>query len=199
MFIQVIQGKTEDPAGIKSQMDKWEKDLKPGSYGYLGSTSGVTEDGTFITVARFSSEEEARRNSDRPEQGEWWQETEKLYSGTVTFTDYTKTGTFGAGGSDDAGFVQIIQGRSSDVERLNQLNIELDASLRERRPELIGGTYGYSDDGQFTEAVYFTSEAEARKGEREMSDNPPAEFEEWQSLITDVSYFDLKSPYLRSP
>ena len=40
---------------------------------------GMCDDGTFVALARFESAEAARRNSDRPEQGEWWAECEPLH------------------------------------------------------------------------------------------------------------------------
>ena len=44
MFIQVIQGKVADEAGLQRQMDRWNEELMPGAVerGYLGSTSGTT-------------------------------------------------------------------------------------------------------------------------------------------------------------
>jgi hypothetical protein len=47
----------------------------------------VTDDGRFVGLARFESEEAARRNSGRPEQGRWWMETSKLFTGEVAFRD----------------------------------------------------------------------------------------------------------------
>src|SRR3990170_4456014 len=108
MFIQVIQGKTQDPEGIRRQMDRWHQELRPGAKGYLGTTAGVGDDGKFISVVRFESEAAARSNSDRAEQGEWWAETEKYFDGEALFHDCTRVETFLQGGSDEAGFVQII-------------------------------------------------------------------------------------------
>ena len=76
MVEQVIQGRTSDEAGLRAALDRWVEELAPGSIGWLGSTEGVTDDGTFIGVARFESAEAARRNSDRPEPGRWGAETE---------------------------------------------------------------------------------------------------------------------------
>jgi hypothetical protein len=66
MFVQVIQGKVSDRAALRTAMDRWLSEVEPSSIGWLGSTGGVTEDGRFLLFARFASEEEAMRNSDRP-------------------------------------------------------------------------------------------------------------------------------------
>jgi hypothetical protein len=68
VFVQVIQGQVADAAKVRAAMDRWGQELAPGARGWLGSTAGVTEDGRFIALARFESEEAARRNSGRPEQ-----------------------------------------------------------------------------------------------------------------------------------
>ena len=68
-FVQVIQGQVSDAAKVRAHLDKWNKELAPGADGWLGSTAGVTEDGRVVALVRFESEEAARRNSDRPEQG----------------------------------------------------------------------------------------------------------------------------------
>jgi hypothetical protein len=44
----------------------------------------VTDDGRFVLLARFESEEAARRNNARHEQGQWWTETEKYLDGVAS-------------------------------------------------------------------------------------------------------------------
>lgn len=67
MFVQIIQGKTSDAAGLWRQLERWDQELKAGAVCYLGTTSGVAEDGTFMALARFeSAEAAARRNAQRP-------------------------------------------------------------------------------------------------------------------------------------
>ena len=73
MFVQVISGRVSDAAQLKSQLDRWMQDCAPGATGWLGTTSGVTGDGRFVALARVESEDDARRNSARPEQDAWWQ------------------------------------------------------------------------------------------------------------------------------
>ena len=53
MFVQVIKGTTNDPAALRSRSDRWRDEVRPGATGFLGSTGGVTDDGTFILFARF--------------------------------------------------------------------------------------------------------------------------------------------------
>ena len=72
MFVQVIQAQVSDAAAVREAMERWAQELAPGAEGWLGTTAGVTDDGRFIALARFDSAQAARRNSDRPEQGEWW-------------------------------------------------------------------------------------------------------------------------------
>jgi hypothetical protein len=201
MFIQVIEGRVSDAGAMQAAVDRWLAELAPGATGWLGSTAGVTDDGRFIALVRFESEEAARRNSDRPEQDQWWAETAKLFSGDATFRDCTETFTFGQGGPDDAGFVQVIQGRVRDAERWRAVNEQADSSWAEFRPDVIGGTVALHGDGGFTNAVYFTSEAEAREGERK--EPPPAlkaAFEEEMALYEgELTYLDLRDPWLASP
>jgi hypothetical protein len=44
--------------------------LHPTAVGWLGATSGVTDDGVWINVIRFESTAAAEINSARPEQGQ---------------------------------------------------------------------------------------------------------------------------------
>src|SRR5262245_23807829 len=125
MFVQVMEGRSSEPDRLAAQMDRWVRDLRPGATGYLGSTGGVSDDGEVSLVARFDSEQSARANSDRPEQGEWWADTESCFDGDVQFTESTDVETVLAGGSDDAGFVQVM--KIPDADRA--IAAELDAAF----------------------------------------------------------------------
>lgn len=87
MFVQVIRGRVTDPEQVQAALDRWSGQLAAGAESWLGSTAGVTGDGRFVALARFESAEAARRNSDRPEQGQWWAETSGLFTGEVIFRD----------------------------------------------------------------------------------------------------------------
>src|SRR5687768_13252868 len=114
MFVQVIKGRTSDAAGLRRQLERWTAELKPGAAGFVGSTSGVSDDGTFIALARFADAAAAKANSDRPEQGAWWTETSKYFDGEPSFRESTDVATMFDGGSNDAGFVQVMEGTAVD-------------------------------------------------------------------------------------
>jgi hypothetical protein len=197
LFIQVIQGTTNDAEGLRRQFDRWQEEVRPGAAGYLGTTAGVTGDGTVFVLARFESEDAARANSDRAEQGSWWNETAKYFDGTPSFKDYTNVDVSQGGGSNDAGFVQVMQGRVRDPERLRELEAQYMPKMAELRPDVIGSIRGW-EGNEYTEAIYFTSEADARKGETTMTEAAPDPgVEEFMSLIENVDYLDLKEPWLR--
>ena len=202
MFVQVIQGRVSDATQVRQGVDDWMARLAPGAEGWLGSTAGVTDDGTSIAVVRFASAEAARRNSGRAQQGEWWSGMSKLFSGEVTFHDCSDVATARAGGTDDAGFVQVMQARTQDLARLRGVDAMFEQRFPDLRPELLGYLVAVHDDedGAFTLAAYFTSEEAARAGERE--EQPPEAAEllrEEMELMQDVVYFDLREPWLHSP
>ena len=201
MFAQVIQGKVTDPMAMKAAGDRWMSDLAPGAVGWLGSTGGTTEDGRFIMVARFESEDAARRNSERPEQSQWWAETEKLFDGGATFQDSTDVTLDLQGDPNQAGFVQIMQGRGTDPERAKQLMAQDSDKWAAVRPDVIGSVAVGHDEGAYTMVMYFTSEAEAREGERkEVPPELQANMEEMNKLsIGEPEFFDLKQPVILSP
>ena len=201
MFVQVISGQVADPKQVRAALDLWSQQLAAGASGWLGSTAGVTEDGRFVALARFESQEAARRNSDRPEQGQWWMETSKLFTGEVMFRDSSNVTADVAGDPDTAGFVQLMQGHSSDPDRARELTAQDPDEWAEFRPDIIGSVAVGHEGGAYTVAMYFTSEQAAREGERK--EPPPqlkAQMEEMNQLIAgEPEFLDLRQPWLYSP
>jgi hypothetical protein len=201
MFVQVFQGQVSDPGEMRAALDRWTQELAPGATGWLGSTSGVTDDGQFVAVVRFDSEDAARRNSDRPEQDQWWAQTSELFTGEVTFRDSTEVDLDIAGDPGTAGFVQIIQGRSSDPARARELMAQNPDQWAAFRPDIIGSVGAGHDGGDYTAVLYFTSEEEAREGERKA---PPPELKEQMDEmgaleVGEPTFLDLREPWLHSP
>jgi len=201
MFVQVIQGRVGDAGAARAQFDTWLAELAPQSTGWLGSTAGVTEDGTLVVLARFESEEAARRNSERPEQSAWWEETRKVFTGEPEFHNSTRVDLDLQGDPDQAGFVQIMQGRTTDPDRAREVMNDTSIDWKGFRPEVLGSMTVEHDGNAWTMALYFTSEEEAREGERK---EPPPEMQKMMQEMQELSageptYFDLKNPWLDSP
>ena len=199
MFVQVITAQTTDPAGVRRRFDEWVTDLRPGAVGFLGSTAGVAADGRFIAVARFADEAAAQANSELPEQAAWWTGTEALLSGAATFRGTSDVEVHAKGGSDDAGFVQILEGTTTDRAEQTAIDAELQESFMAERPDFLGSLLLWWEGGQWLEVVYFSSEADARAGEAK-GGSPEGEalFARWQDVAKPESFLDLTDPWLLS-
>ena len=198
MFVQVIKGQVSDAREVRAAFDRWKQELAPSAIGWLGSTAGVTDDGRFVGLVRFESEEDAQRNSNRPEQDRWWTETAKLFDGAATFHDSSDVVVDTVGDPNRAGFVQVMQGRGTDPDRARQLMAADSDKWAAFRPDVLGSVATQYGDGAYTMAIYFTSEAEAREGERK---EPPAELKAQMDEMNELSvgvpeFYDLKKPWL---
>lgn len=201
MFIQIIQGRCTRQDELRERLEMWRERFGNSAEGWLGGTYGFTDDDLFVGVVRFESKEAAMANSQRPEQGEWWAETEKCFDGPVEFHDCDKVLMMLDGGSDDAGFVQVIRGRIEDPALLEADLEQMSNMLHEARPEIIGSTFAIEEDGTFTETVAFTDEAAAREGERKAmatTDEVRHLWQDWDRMTRDVSYLDLHHPWFAS-
>lgn len=196
MFIQIIQGKCTHADELRALADRWRDELAPGADGWLGGTYGFTDDDMFVGVVRFESREQAMANSERPEQAAWAEQMMGLMDGDVTFHDCEDVTLMMGGGSDDAGFVQVIQGKVDDPDRLKAFIAADPTSLHEMRPEIIGATLAIEPDGTFTETVAFTDEASARASE---GIEPPADVRsELDYAMKDATFYDLHHPWFNS-
>lgn len=196
MYTQVIRAAIGDEAAVHAALDRWDAELRSGAIGFVGSTAGVTTDGELVLVARFESEDAARRNSDRPEQAAWWAELEQALAGPALFSESSAVDLSMGGGSDDAGFVQVFWGRGNrDAAREAMERAE--PVLRRERPDILGGFTLWLDGDRFIDVAYFRSEREAREGEaRELSEEGRAVFEEFGRVLAAEGYADIPAPRL---
>jgi len=201
MFVQVIQGQVTDTEQAHTAFDRWMEERAPDVTGWLGTTAGVTDDGRFIALARFEDAEAARRNSDSPGQDKWWHEFSSLLSGDATFHDTEDVVLDIHGNPDSAHFVQVMQGHGSNPERARELMERDSDKWAAFRPEVLGNEVAMYDDGDYTMAIYFTNEAEARTGEqKEVPPELQAQMDEMNSLAAGPpTFWDLKQPWLYSP
>jgi len=201
MFVQVIQGHVSDAAAVRAQLDEWVARVAPGAVGWLGTTSGVTDDGNLVALARFESQEAAQQNSDRAEQSAWWEQMASLFTDEPRFHNSTSVDADTPGDPSQAGFVQVMQGRTSDPARAQELMANDPTDWSKYRPDILGTVNVGHDGDAFTMAIYFTSEQAAREGEQK---EPLPEMQELMAemdtlSVGETAFFDLRDPWLHAP
>lgn len=193
MFVQVITGRTSDPGVFRARSEVFRRDVRPGAVGYLGGTAGVADDGRFVIVARFEDEASARANSELPEQAAFWEGTVPLVDGEPTFRESADVSLLFEGGSDDAGFVQVMEGKVTDRAKAEAMETpEMLEQLRAARPDLLGSLRVWFPDDSFVDVAYFTSEEDARRGEQSADFEGPGE--EFAALFGEMTFTDLRDP-----
>ena len=196
MFVQIIEGTTKNRDALIAAGDAWQKEVRPKAVGYLGATAGVTADGKAFTLARFEDEAAARANSERPEQSAWFEKhLAPAYDSPPTFTESSDITEFMGGGSNDAGFVQVMKSTGVDraeVERLDKVF----ENFAGQRADVLGGLRAWTGKDTCVDVMYFTSEAEARKGEAaEMPDELKEAMGDLEGM-GQTEYLDLVDPQL---
>jgi hypothetical protein len=196
MFVQIIEGRTSDAKALMDHGEQWQHDVRPGAIGYLGITAGVTADGRSIAIARFEDEAAARANSERPEQTAWWEGMAKLYDGEPSFSESSDVTEWMGGGSDDAGFVQVMKSTGVDRAKVEEMD-KVFESYTHLRPDLLGGLRIWTGADTCVDVAYFTSEADARAGEKaEMPDEVQQLMGDFEGM-GETEYLDLTEPHLR--
>ncbi len=196
MFVQIIEGQTSKPEALKAAGDAWQDEVRPGAIGYLGVTAGTAADGKAFTLVRFEDEASARANSERPEQSAWFQKhLATAYDSEPTFTESSDTTEFMGGGSNDAGFVQVMKSTGVDRAELERLDAIFETHVGER-PDILGGIRVWTGADSCTDVMYFSSEAEARAGEQaEVPDDLKAAMADFE-MAGVTEYIDLTDPQL---
>lgn len=201
MFVQMFTGKVLDAQAVRAAFEGWPAGAGQDAKGWLGSTAGITDDGELVALARFASQDAARANSERPEQTQWWESLAANLDGDASFFDSSEVDEDVVADPDTARFVQVMRGRVSDPARARELASADPGAWAGYRPDILGSLMLSHDDGEYVMAIYFTSEAEAREGEQK---EPPAvlaeTMQEMSALeVDEVTYYDLRDPWLLSP
>jgi hypothetical protein len=194
VFIQMVAGRCNEDDDMRMLVDDWCRRMSD-EPGWLGGTYGFTEEGMFLGVVRYESAGAWKECCSADDAGMWWAAAEEVFDGKPEFHQSEDVIMMLDGGSDDAGFVQVMRGRVVDSEKLRRLMTDqhMTSMLHQARPEIIGATLIIEDDGTFTETVSFTDEASARRHEAEaMPAEVAADLEE---AIAEVDYHDLHKPW----
>lgn len=194
MFIQMVQGRCDRQDEMRGLVDDWCGAMAD-QPGWLGGTYGFTDDGRFVGIVRFENSTVCRNNASTSDAAMWWAGAEALFEGSCEIHESEDVSMMLDGGSDDAGFVQVMRGTVADADKFRHVmtDTEMTNMLHQARPEIIGATLAMEPDGTFIETVAFTDEASARKGEQ--TDMPAEMQSEFESAMTDVEYLDLHHPW----
>ena len=197
MFIQMVQGSCSHQDDMRMLVDDWCTYMS-GHEGWLGGTYGFTDDSAFIGVVRYDSQAACASASARPGAGMWWAAAEQCFDGAPEMHESSDVTMMLNGGSDDAGFVQVMRGRVGNADKLRKMtgDTEMTNMLHEARPDIIGGTLAIEADGHFIETVAFTSEDAARVAEKQ--DRPEEVMADMADAMSDIEYLDLHRPWFRS-
>ena len=199
VFVWVLEGKVADPGEVGRQLARWSGEFGA-TPGYLGATGGVTDDRRFLLLVRWESEEAGNELLMRQEQQEWYEMFQESFDGAIEFAETGDVTTHLAGGSDAAGFVQAMKVSGVDRQRVETADREFENIAAQFRPDLIGGVRVWTAPDGFVEVNYFTSEQDARAGEKQAP--PPevlARFEDFMAMMEDAEYFDFTEPFLHTP
>ena len=160
-------------------------------------TAGVAADGRCVAIVRFEDEASARANAARPEQTAWFEEMAKLYDGEPAFTESTDVTEWMGGGSNAAGFVQVMKSTGVDRAAVERMDEVFEPYAKER-PDLLGGLRIWTGPDSCFDVAYFTSEEDARKGEQaELPDELKELMSGFEEGMGETEYLDLTSPQLR--
>ena len=100
------------------------------------------------------------------------------------------------GGSDDAGFVQVMKSTGVDRQKLEAADAAMEP-YASARPDLLGGIRIWTGPDRCVDVAYFTNEAEARQGEQaEMPAELQALMADMGAAMGETEYLDLVEPHL---
>jgi hypothetical protein len=195
VYIQMAQGKCDRQDEMRRIVDNWSAAMAERE-GWLGGTYGFTDDGRFVGVTRYASAADCERLFADELSQQSWATAQRICEDLVMHESGDVTMML-EGGSDSAGFVQVMRGHIGDPERFRHLaSDEMTSMLHQARPEVIGGTLAVEPDGAFIETIFFTDEDSARHGESQ--DMPEQVRAELEDAFADVEYLDLHKPWFAS-
>jgi hypothetical protein len=163
--------------------------------GWLGGTYGFTDDDRFVGVVRFDSSTASKDSAAMADSAIWWAGADALFDSGCEIHESEDVSMMLDGGSDDAGFVQVMRGKVADADKFRHMmsDSEMTSMLHEARPEIMGATLAIESDGSFVETIAFTDEAAARKGEQ--LEMPAEVMADLDAAMDDVEYIDLHRPW----
>ena len=200
MFIRILRGQAVDGAATLAGIDRWRLELGAGVLGWQRLTAGIGDGGELVLALRYDTEAAARRDRDRRELAAWQSAVERHLADPGRWHDCPVVHTMKAGDAGDAGFLRVVQGRLADPVRLATMRAEVERTLRDRAPHVLGVIVAEHADGTgFTELTYLTSERETRAADRQMPVEMAVQLGTVRSYVEALEEVELRAPLLASP
>jgi hypothetical protein len=200
VFIRILRGQVVDGAATLAEVRRWREELGAGVLGWRRLTAGIGEEGELVLALRYDTEAAARRDQDRPELAAWQAAADRHLTAPGHWYECPVVHTMKDGDTGEAGFVRVVQGRLADPVRLAAMRAEVERTLRDRAPHVLGVTVAEHADGiGFTELTYLTSERETRAAERQMPVEMAVQLGTVRSYVEGLKEVELRAPLLASP
>jgi hypothetical protein len=200
MFIRILRGQAYDGAATLAEIARWCQELGAGVLGWRRLTAGIGDAGELVLALRYDAEAVAQQDRDRPELAAWQASVERHLTGPGRWYDCPVVHTMKDGDAGEAGFVRVVQGRLADPVRLAAMRDEVERTLRDRAPHVLGVTVAEHADGTgFTELTYLTSERETRAADRQMPVEMAVQLGTVRSYVEGLEEVELRDPVLASP
>jgi hypothetical protein len=162
--------------------------------GWRRLTAGIGDGGELVLALRYDTEASARSDRDRPELTAWQAAADRHLAGPGHWYDCPVVHTMKDGDTGEAGFVRVVQGRLADPVRLAAMRAEVERTLRDRAPHVLGVTVAEHADGTgFTEFTYLTSERETRAADRQMPVEMAVQLGTVRSYVEGLEEVELRS------
>jgi hypothetical protein len=200
VFIRILRGQAVDGAATRAELARWRQQLGGGGLGWQRLTAGIGDEGELVLVLRYDAEATARHDRERPELAAWQTSAERHLAGPGRWYDCPVVHTMKDGDNREAGFVRVVQGRLADPVRLAAMRAEVERTLRDRAPHVLGVTVAEHADGTgFTELTYLSSERESRAADRQMPVEMAVQLGTVRSYVEALEEVELRKPLLASP
>lgn len=152
MFVELVQATATEPARLRKAWKKLLGRLPDVAPGWLGATSGATEDGRFVALLAFESEEQARITMDRLHEQAAWAPLEGVAS-ELRFRECPNVRAFLPDDARGVEVVHIWQGVAQDVRRIVS-SFEGASQTATGRGRVAGGLMCWDPEGFVTIALY---------------------------------------------
>ena len=200
MFAQVIKGKVSDPEAVKTATERW---VKAGPK--RGRLAGLHRGNNGRRPVRHGCAFRVRGGGSpqqrSPRTGQMVGGDGEAVRRRCDLPGQLRRDSRPAGRPGHSWLRADHAGPCTDPERAKELMSKDADKWAAFRPDVIGSVTVGHDDGAYTMVLYFTSEAEAREGERkEVPPELQATMDEMNKISTgEPEFFDLRQPLILSP